>query len=231
MTDLRPLNGIAQVQAHNRCAWLRLLDTWGLRAVRAACTACGIPARLPDVEESLQQRFNPPDPSPDSDPTPSDRSPPATPPTQDQPMPAAAPAVDQPALLERLRAEAARRGLPLCRAYRAMGSGTSVGSLLRHGKAGPAQIAKVEAWLASAWDGMTGATQADDKALAKAVTATESKRRAHDAPFGLRTIPPAAARKALLGAAAALGVRPVTCYQVIDGRLREVQALPVGGAA
>ena len=31
--------------------------------------------------------------------------------------------------------------------------------------------------------------------------------------------------------AAALGVRPVTCYQVIDGRLREVQALPVGGAA
>lgn len=226
--DLRPLNGIAQVQAHNRCAWLRLLDTWGLRAVRAACDACGIPACLPDVEEALLARFAPRTglEVPDTAPPPAPAAP--TPPAQEPPMPDQP--TDQPALLERLQAAAKARGATMVAIYREMGSSSSLGSLLRHGKAGPAQLAKVNAWLdgAATWAGLSGAAQAGGQALAKALTTTKAKRRrlAPAAP----AVQPAAARQYLLDIAAILGVRPVTVYQFQGDRLVESQALPVGAA-
>lgn len=228
---LRSLNGIAQIQAHNRAAWLRLLDTWGPRAVQAACTACGIPARITAVEEALIDRFAPlPGREPAAAQTPPAAPAPAAaptpPPAQEPPM--ADQPTDQPALLERLQATAKSRGATLVSIYREMGCSSSLGSLLRHGKAGPAQLAKVRAWLDGTWAGMSGATKADDQALAKAVTTTKAKRR-RLGPAG-PAVQPAAARQYLLDIAAILGVRPVTVYLVQGDRLVESQALPVGAA-
>jgi hypothetical protein len=234
--ELRALNGVAQIQAHNRDAWLHLLLTWGPRAVQAACTACGIPARITAVEEALLDRFAPlpsgepaaaltPPPAPAA---PAPAAAPTPPPAQEPPM--AAQPTDQPALLERLQAAAKSRGATLVSIYREMGSSSSLGSLLRHSKAGPAQLAKVNAWLdgAATWAGMSGAAQDGGKALAKALTTTKAKRRrlGPAAP----AVQPAAARQYLLDIAAILGVRPVTVYLVQGDRLVESQALPVGAA-
>lgn len=226
--DLRPLNGIAQVQAHNRCAWLRLLDTWGLRAVRAACDACGIPARLPDVEEALLARFAPrtglevPDTAPAAPaPTP--------PPAQEPPMAATPPdlTVNQADLLARLRSFASARGLTMRAACNACGTSTGLAWLLSRGKASGTQIARVRAWMDSPWPSMTTATKVDDQALAKAVTKAKATPRRLAAE---RSLPAADARRALVDVAAALGIQPITVYQVQGDRLVESQALPIGAA-
>lgn len=184
MTDLRPLNGIAQIQA-----------------------------LAPEPDQAPPASTPPP--------------PPADPPAQEAPM-ADQPA-DQPALLERLQEAAKARGLAMVAIYRQMGSSSSLGSLLRHGKAGPAQLAKVRAWLDGTWAGMSAATTGDAKAIAQAVTTTKAKRRRLTVP-AVRPVLPAAGRQYLVDIAAILGIRPVTVYLVSGDRLVESQALPVGPA-
>lgn len=229
--DLRPLNGIAQVQAHNRCAWLRLLDTWGLRAVRAACDACGIPARLPDVEEALLARFAPRTGLEVADTAPAAPVP-TPPPAQEPPMaaPTPEPINDQADLLARLRSFASARGLTMRAACIACGTSTGLAWLLSRGKASGTQIARVRAWMDSPWPSMTTATKADDRALAKAVTKTKAKRRRRRRIASSGPAVPPAARQYLLDIAAILGVRPITVYQVHGDRLVESQALPIGAA-
>ena len=66
-----------------------------------------------------------------------------------------------------------------------------------------------------------------DQALAKAVTKTKSTPRRLAAE---RSLPAADARRALVDVAAALGIQPITVYQVQGDRLVESQALPIGAA-
>lgn len=204
MADLRPLTGLALIETRNRDAWADLVHTWGTRAVVAACTACGAPALLPDVQMTLKSRFAP-EPTPAPEPA----------------MPESAPSPAD--LLTQLRAHAAGlgRGAPARIAAATGLMGHQVRDMLAKGRIPAKHEASITTYLA--------APAAPAPAPASAATPA-AKAKAHRAPYGIRTTPPDAARKAVAAAAAALGVRPVPVYCIQGNRLVEALAIPIGAA-